>query len=616
MQQRALATFAPSEYESSGVESVFNPTVMADGSANVLITGKGKPQGFKGMGLQVGKIGSRFMTQAGESYAGLGSFGDVSGKGSVVRVMAGLFFAGVGTLYYDGASLGASASSILQLKLLASGAFGTTYQAGLSQPSAPTIASRTTLGIGRTGKNKAGTYSVKVYKIRSATGARSNASPASNITSVTESGGTGQSIRVTFPAIGSNGEDRWGVAVTPRNFGSTGPYFLLQEIAEADLTTIDSVARSYEIEWADGDLAGKPLAPVESSPPPSCVFVGALGNSVFVDGCYGDTVAGVSAASPGTVIACSLPLRPEEFPLDWLAFPPDAPTCLLRGGDGFYYRMGKNSTGVISYTGGEPPVSYQLLWGSTGVSYPHNAVVAEGGRLYMKSGKGLVRIGDNGQPDSLWATQIEDDIADWNDANTVLGWDEDHKQVCIMNGTTVHAFNSTIGKFGAPLNLSGQVTGNIVSAVTHLGSLYISCLDAATTSIKLYKFNAGTGSVMEVYTDWYFSEAGTDYIRKVDLKMRCDSENELTLRIYKNQDLARPMIEKVFTPPIGKPIDLTLFRGLVGDLRSFCIYLSQETDGGDAGFERIDVSGYSKAVAGGTILSGSGSGPAIDGGGP
>lgn len=586
-------------YESSGLESVFNPSVISDGSRNILITGSGKPQAFRGMELQGGKAGSRYLTQAGESYAGLGSFGDTSGKGSVVRVMAGLFFAGTGTLYYDGASLGASASSILQLKLLASGAFGTTYQAGLSQPSAPSIATRTTLGVGRSGKNKAGTYSLKIYKIRSATGARSNASPASNITAVVESGGTGQSIRVTVPAIGSNGEDRWGVAVTPRNFGSTGPYFLLQEIAEADLTTIDSVPRSYEIEWADGDLAGKPLAPVESSPPPSCVFVGALGNSVFVDGCYGDTVAGVSAAAPGTVIACSLPLRPEEFPLDWLAFPPDAPTCLIRGGDGFYYRMGKNSTGVISYTGGEPPISYQLLWGSTGVSYPHNAVVAEGGRLYMKSGKGLVRIGDNGQPDSLWASKIEDDIADWDDATTVLGWDDDHKQVCIMNGTTVLPFNSTLGEWGSPLDLSEEVSGNIVSAVTHLGSLLISCLDTDTSTIRLYRFNTGDGSVMELFTDWYFSESETDYIRQIDLKMRCDSDNELTLRVYKNQDLATPMIERTFVPPVGKPIDLTLFRGLIGDLRSFCIYLSQQTEGGDAGFERIDVSGYSKAIAGG-----------------
>jgi hypothetical protein len=616
MQRRSLVSFLPSAYESSGIESVFDPAVMADGSRNVLITGKGKPTAFRGMELVAGKTGSRYLTQAGESYAGLGSFANTSGKGSVVRVMAGLFFAGTGALYYDGASLGANASSILQLKLLASGAFGTTYQAGLSQPSAPTIASRTSLGVGKSGKNKAGTYSLKIYKIRSATGARSNASPASNITTVTESGGVGQSIRVTFPTIGSNGEDRWGIAVTPRNFGSTGPFFLLQEVAEADLTTIDSVARSYEIEWSDGDLAGKPLAPVESSPPPSCVFVGALGNSVFVDGCYGDTVAGVSAASPGTVIACSLPLRPEEFPLDWLAFPPDAPTCLLRGGDGFYYRMGKNSTGVISYTGGEPPVSYQLLWGATGVQYPHNAVVAEGGRLYMKSGNGLVRIGDDGQPESLWATPIEDDIRDWDDEFTVLGWDENNKQVCIMNGTTVIPFNTTLDKPGAPLDISEQVSGDIVSAVTHLGAMYISCLDEDDSTIRLYRFNTGTGSIVEVYTDWFFSEAGTDYIRQIDLKMRCDSTNDITMRVYKNQDLTTPMLDKTFTPPVGKPIDLTLFRGLLGDLRSFCVYLSQETEGGDSGFERIDVSGYSKAIAGGTILSGSGSGPAIDGGGP
>jgi hypothetical protein len=616
MKRQPIQSFLPTAYASSGIESVFDANVMADGSRNVLVTGVGKPRGFSGMELVGGKTGSRYLTQAGESYAGLGAYGDSVGKGSVVRVMAGLFFAGTGALYYDGASLGATASSILQLKLLTSGAFGTTYQAGLSQPSAPTIATRTTLGVGRTGKNKAGTYSVKIYKIRSATGARSNASPASNLTTVTETGGIGQSVRVTFPAIGSNGEDRWGVAVTPRNFGSTGPYFLLQEIAEADLTTIDSVARSYEIEWADGDLVGKPLAPVESSPPPACVFVGAIGNSVFVDGCYGDTVSGVSAAAPGTVIACSLPLRPEEFPLDWLAFPPDAPTCLLRGGDGFYYRFGKNSLGVISYTGGEPPIAYQLVWGSTGVSYPHNAVVAEGGRLYALTGRGLVRIGENGEPDSLWATPVEDDIADLDAATTVLGYDEGYKQVCVMNGTTVWPFNSTVGKWGAPLDLSGQVSGNIVSAVTHLGEMYISCLDVANTTIKLYRFNTGTGSVMEVYTDWHFSDLETDYIRQIDIKLRTDSENDITMKVFKNEDFSSPMLERVITPPIGKPISLTAFRGIVGDLRSFCIYLAQETEGGDAGFERIDVSGYSKAVAGGTIHTGSGAGPVFDGGSP
>lgn len=598
MKRRQLAQILPLEYESSGLEAQTKSTIMAEGSRNVLITGNGKPIGFKGMELQSGKVGTRFMANAGDSYAGLGAYGDSSGKGSVVRVMAGLFFSGTGAVYYNGASLSANASAILQLKLLASGAFGTTYQAGLSQPSAPSIAVRDSLGTGMTGKLKSGTYTAKVYKIRTATGCRSNASPASNVTIAVENNNIGQSVRITFPSADTNGGDRWGICVTPRNFGSTGPYFLLQEVAESALTTIDSVARSYEIEWSDGDLVGKPLAPVESSPPPSCVFAGAIGNSVFVDGCYGDTVTGVSAASPGTVIACSLPLRPEEFPVDWLAFPPDAPTALLRGGDGFYYRFGANSLGVISYTGGEPPITYQLFWANVGISYAHNAVVGDGGRLYAKTGtRGLVRMGTGGEAETLWAAPILDDIDDWTDASTVLGWDENNQTVCIMNGTTILPFNTTLQKWGAPVDVSDAVTGNIVSAVTQLGSLFIGCLDVTNTTIKIYKFNAGTGSVMEVYSDWFFSDEETDHIRHIEVKGRFDTTNDVTLKVYKNESLVTPVINTTLTPPsTGAPITLPRFRGLIPELQSYCIYLSQETAGGDAGFEEINVTGYSKGV--------------------
>lgn len=600
MRRSRLTTYLPTEYESSVIESVENPQAIAAGSRNVIIAGAGKPTAVKAPLPQAGKTGSRYMTQAGDAYAGLGGFGDASGKGSVVRVMAGLFFAGTGTLHYDGASLGAVASSILQLKLLASGAFGTTYQAGLSQPSAPTIAARTALGTGATGKNKAGTYSVKIYKIRSATGARSNASPASNLTAVTETNGVGQSIRVTFPSIGANGEDRWGVCVTPRNFGSTGPYFLLMEVAESALATIDSVPRSYEIEWTDGDLQNRPLAPVESAPPPACVFVGALGNSVFVDGCYGDTVAGVSAAAPGTVIACSLPLRPEEFPIDWLAFPPDAPTGLLRGGDGFYYRFGTNSLGVISYTGGEPPITYQLLWGTTGISYPHNAVVAEGGRLYLKAGaRGLLRVGTGGEPEGEWAAKVLDDVAGWSDPDTVLGWDEDSGNVCFMNDRACIPFNSRIGRWGAPQDLTGLVPGKIVAAVTHLRSMYIACLDAPNSAIKLYKYNAGAGTVMKVITDWHRSAGKRDYIREINVSGRFDSLNPVALKVFKNNDLTAPVLSVTRTPPaIGAPINLPRWRGLIPDCLSFCVSLEQQNNGGDAGFELVEVEGYGKAVSG------------------
>lgn len=672
MNRRTLTEFLPLEYVSSGIESVENTQIMAEGSKNALITGMGKPTAFKGMSLQSGKSGSRYLSQAGDKYAGLGAFGDASGKGSVLRVMAGLFYSGIGTVFYDGVSLSATASSILQLKLLVSGVWGTTYQAGLSQPSAPTIATRTTLGTGFTGKLKSGTYSVKIYKIRTATGARSNASPVSNFAVAVESNSIGQSLRVTFPAADQNGGDRWGVCVTPRNFGTTGPYFLLQEIAEADIrrtlsgnvtvnntdntldcptgafsaadigryisitngvttlettiasinsatsveltdpatfttttatavismSTLDGVPFSYEIEWTDGDLVGKPLAPVESSPPPACVFAGALGNSVFVDGCYGDTQSGVSATAPGTVIACSLPLRPEEFPGDWLAFPPDAPTALLRGGDGYYYRFGANSLGVIAYTGGDPPITYQLLWGTTGISYAHNAVVAEGGRLYAKTGsKGLVRIGANAEFESLWATPILDDIEGWNDADTVLGWDENSSNVVIMNNLTALPFNSTLEKWGAPIDLTGLVTGKVLSAATYLGSLYISCLNTAGSAITLYRFNVGSGTVMEIHTDWHFAEAETDYIRRIKVKGRFDATNNVTLKVFKNLDKTTPVLNVTLTPTIGSPVELPDFAGLIPDLKSFCVSVSQTNAGGDMGFEMITVEGFSKGVA-------------------
>lgn len=595
--RRLLAGFAPSAYSSSGVQSTFDPTRIAEGSRNILLTGEGKPVGYKGTAVQAGKVGGRYLTNAGESYASLGAFGDSSGKGSVVRVMAALFFCGTGALYYDGATLAATASSILQLKLLASAAFGTTYQAGLSQPSAPTIATRTSLGVGMSGRLKSGTYTVKIYKIRTATGARSNASLASNVAISIESNNIGQSLRVSFPAADSNGGDRWGICVTPRNFGTTGPYFLLQEVADSALSTIDSVTRSYEIEWTDGDLVDKPLAPVESTPPPACIFAGAIGNSVFVDGCYGDTVTGATAAAPGTVIAFSQSLRPEEFPVDGLAFPPDAPTCLLRGGDGFYYRWGKNSLGVISDTGGTPPGTYQLYWGNTGVSYQHNAVVAEGGRLYAKTGtKGLVRIGPNGQPDTLWAAPVLDDVEGWSDSATVLGWDENNTTVCVMNGLTILPFNSSIGKWGSPIDLTGLVSGNILSAVTQAGSLYISCLDTPNSTIKVYKFNSGTGTVVDLYTDWKFSDEQTDCLKQIDVKMRSDSANNVRLRVYKNESTASAILDVNLAAVVGQPLRLKPWTGSFPDLRSWCIRLTQTAAAGDQGFELIEAYGFSRGV--------------------
>jgi len=584
-------------FDGSSMATVANRRKLAKGSKNQIVTGNGKLQAAKEPVLIVGQTGSLYLTNAGEGFAGLGSYGDSAVLGSVFRVLSALFFVGNGVLRYDGQTVGASAASILQLKLLASGSYGgATYQAGLSQPSAPTIASLSTLG-GFEGKNKAGTYSIKINKVRSATGARSLASLMSNVVTVTEWGGVGQSIRVTFPAIGGNGADRWGVYGSPRNFGSTGNHYLIREVAESDLTTIDGVPRSIEIEWTDGDLVGQPLAPIDSFPPPAAVFGGVLGDSVFLDGCWGDTVSGVSAGAPGSTGVISLPLRPEEFPPEWMYYPPEPPTALLRGGDGFYYRFGKSSMGVISNVGGEPPIAFSLVWASTGISYAHNAVVGTGGRLYAKAGKrGLVRIGEGGEPETLWSAPVSDIVVDWNDENTVLGWDFDSHTLVAMNEKTLLCYNEQLDKWGAPVDLSAHLPGKVCAAVTVANHLIIAALDTAAMTIRLYRYNEGAGLEMVAASDWHFTAGESDLIRQISVWMRADSTNNVTLDIFADEDDSTPRLTRTLTPPKTGIVQLPDIRVALPNVRSFMVRLAQQTAGLDSGFEKVEVSGTSRLI--------------------
>ena len=546
---------------------------LSKGSVNQIITGNGKPQAFKKNSVfsdvPVARRGSLFLTNAGEGYAGLGSFGDTDAKGSVFRILSALFFVGGGgnpnpnptpnpaLLRYNGVSLGASASSRLQLKLLTGGVYSTeTYQAGLARPAAPTLATLATPSAGFTGKLKNGTYSAKIIKIRSSTGVRSLASLVSNTIVAVESSGVGKTARITFDDIGFNGANRWGIYVSPRNFGSTGPHYFLKEVNVTDLGTVDGVPRSLEIEWSDGDLVGGDLAPIDSFAPPAAMFGGALGDSAFLDGCYGDTVSnpntgGVSSGAPGSTIVQSLPLRPEEYPPDWTIYPPEAPTALLRGGDGFYYRFGASSMGVISYVGGtgnSPPLAFQLMWANMGITYAHNATVGTGGKLYAKCGKNLVRIGADGEPETSWAAPVADQMAVLDDQFTVLGWDGDSHSLVVMNQRKMWVYNEQLDAWGAPIDETPTFSGNITAAVTQANSLIIAAKDTVASDIKLYTYNTGSGSLMRSVTDWHFSSAEADTLRQLDCVMRADNTtNAVTVDVYANENDTAPVVTQTLT---------------------------------------------------------------------
>ncbi len=566
-----------------------NPARLARGSQNIVWRG-GRLEAFNGLGNSLSPlVGSRYLTNASDSYGGLGSFANSNVKGSVLKILNGLFVIGNGAVYYAGASLGFNAVSTLQIKLLVSGAWSaTTYQAGLPQASAPTLAVRTSIGVGLTGRNKAGSYSAKAFLVRDATGAKGLASEMSNI--VVIEGDAGKTIRVTFPPIGSSGADFWGLAVTARNFGSTGPHFVNFKIAEADLTTIDGVPRSYEIEWTDGDLVGKDLAPIASYAPPAAMFAGVLGDCMFLDGAVGDVVSGVTAGNPGSTIAISLPLFVEEFPPDWRLYPPEAPTALIRGGDDFYYRFGKNSMGVVSYVGGSPPLYFQLLWTNVGINHPHNAAVGAGGMLFAKTGKrGLVRLGAGAEPESAWSDAVADIIKDWSDAETVLGWDENSQTLCVMNNETILPYHVNHG-WGAPCDVSDKTNGRIVAAVTHEGGLYIAALNTAGSAIDLFKYDEGTGSLMTVRSDWHYAEAESEYLRIIDVLSRLDNlDNDVTVELYINENDSTPF--RTWTIP---PVKTTRLRPvkLGKKVESFAISVKHLSDGGGGMVaERIIVSG-------------------------
>lgn len=234
---RRLATFLFSKgYISSGLKFINDNDSLGVGSKNLIFTGTGANRIFKGIARRVGILGSKTLENVGDGYGGLGRPSDTTAIGSVFRVLGAIFYIGAGRLYYNGADAGDSATSTLKLKKFTDGVLGTDYDVGLAQPSAPTIEAITP-PTGFTGRNN-GTVSVKLARVRSATGARSIASETSNVVTCIN-----QSVLIKdIPAVDDNGQDYWEVDVTMNGFGGVGNHYYLKEIKESDIATTTATA--------------------------------------------------------------------------------------------------------------------------------------------------------------------------------------------------------------------------------------------------------------------------------------------------------------------------------------------------------------------------------------
>lgn len=728
---------------------------LAKGSRNFLVVGLNKIVGYKGPLLLDTVEGGKQMMSAAESYASLGT-GTTAGLGSVFRVLTALFFIGAGAVRYNGLSTGAVATSTLSLRLLENGLYnGATLQAGLAQPSAPTIFTRTA-GSGFTGtKLIPGTRSVEIWRIRSSTGAISIASLPSNVVITA----TGDTLVITFPLPSANGDDRWGIASTKVGFGEFGPFYEVNnvtEIAESTIATttkadgaitaadqtltsatgtftaadvgkeiivagagaagvpllttilswtsatsveltlaasttvsgatvqyngiVGGVLRSRELEWTDGQLAGQNLAPIDDFPPPPAIFGGTLNDTGFLDGAYGDQGTGVAAATLGATIVVSLPLKFESWPPDQMLYAPQPATALSsRAADGYAYRAGLSTLGALIYTGGSPPISFQLRWPNAGCIAPHNMVIGEQGRLYIWTAQhGMARIGDGDEPETDFAIPIWDEVADWNAAEVVLGWDGALQHIAACHRKEIKPWNSQIQRWGTLLDLTGKIRGNIIAAVTaNSGELYLCCnnvrtvADLTTTNasgiitsptavftaddvgktvyltqdpgggvgtltttiasfqsatqvtltanvtwnavanttiwidmtLRLYRFNAGTGMVSEAYTPWIATENESDSVFGVGGAVVIDAKaNPVVMRLLANGDPANIAREwQIYLPAQGENVQhLYTERPDLINAKSHALYVKITGAGGVVELDSL----YSEREGDATVISG------------
>lgn len=248
MKQTELAKWKFSDGYSSARSVLDGGDFAQSGSENIMFNYNRRPTAFNGMTILSPTTGGRIMFNFSDTYAALLDNGSTA-KGSIFMISAGktLAVVGSGHAYLTGVTLSTAASTTPQLLTLRSGSYTSilpAYQFGLSTPDAPEVGiaafasgPQVTDQGALTAKLK-GTYSIRITKIRSTTGAESNASLTSAVVTFSSAGG---SMRITFPSIGSNGADRFGIYGTLAGFGAIGPQYFYIEVRESDITATRAV---------------------------------------------------------------------------------------------------------------------------------------------------------------------------------------------------------------------------------------------------------------------------------------------------------------------------------------------------------------------------------------
>ena len=450
---------------------------------------------------------------------------------------------------------------------------------------------------------------------------------ATNTTSIGVANGTLTSTHIGWQYTSSGDVTTYVTAVGADDSYAAGKQAITLNAANGSTNTqnatftraVSGVTRTYVFEWRDSDLVGADIAPIRNYPPPAAIFGGSIGDVTFVDGALGDTVdvtryardnsissANTTTTTVGNAIAVSDPAKPESFPPDNYIFTNDAPTAVLQGGDGVVWRFARNSLGVIRYVGGSPALSYEKIWTGIGIENQNHCVLGAGGRLYAYTGqRGLVRLGVNGEPDTLWAAPIHDDMSGFTSSNVSLGYDANQQYVLVMHGTTILAFYEPLEVWCSPLSISSSVSVGAVavSAVTYQGNVYLSVGDG-TASASVYNFNdAPTGLTVTgtVRTPWVVSQGVTDVLSRIHVASRTafGASTSLTVKTYVNgsSSASSNQSQSLSTSGTGHIIHATPLRPNVRSAKSWRVEASFDVEpSGNEGFDLIRVEGETSGI--------------------
>jgi hypothetical protein len=554
---------------------------MRPGSLNALVSGDDQLRAFKGVTNLAGKLGGRIIFPADQSYASLGTQA-VNGTGAAFRVKQLLMAIGAGQVNFDGAAIATFvASSTLSYSKESGGAYAAPiYQAGRAQPSAPLIFAKDNPSAGR--DPMTGGISVVIWRVSDKDGQPSLMSLPSNVLTL-----SGQSVIVQMPAADSNGQTHWGIGVPRIGFDELGIFYELPttlggEVAESALITIDGITRAVEISWTNGALQGQNVAPDKAFPPPAGQFAGVINDTLFVDA---DGI--IYVGDPGFI---------GSFPPSNAIFTNEPAVHYLRLGANAFGRFGKHSVGVLSYVGGSPALEYQEIIPNLGINLPQNVAIGGGGRLLMFMNRPCALDGSL-EPDFEYAKKVLPDFDGWDaqDATkpVVPAYDPLGLYDVWCYQKKVMAKYVPSGKWCSPVDLTGLVNGNVMSAIiipTATGQkLYLCCVDGAT--LKLYQYDAGTGSVMTVQTDDTPASYG-DTVSEVFVQGRADTvANNVTVKLIKNFDDAHPVTIFNAAPSLTGSQDFCRKFPNILNVKHQAMLVTLQSAGGDAGFDLIETYG-------------------------